>query len=35
MAGWLSAVNICESQYLTEEAVTDYLRRAEAAEFTK
>jgi len=34
-AGWLSTVNIAGRPYLTGEAVTDFLRRAEAGEFAK
>lgn len=34
-AGWLSTVNICGRQYLTGEAIADFLRRAEAGEFAK
>ena len=34
-AGWLSTVNICGRQYVTGEAMTEFLRRAQAGEFAK
>jgi predicted site-specific integrase-resolvase len=33
--GWLTTVNIAGRQYVTGEAVSDFLRRAEAGEFAQ
>jgi hypothetical protein len=33
--GWLVTVNICGRQYVTSEAIADFVRRAEAGEFAK
>lgn len=33
--GWLRTVNICGRQYLTQEAIDDFQRRAVAGEFAQ
>jgi hypothetical protein len=33
--GWLKTVNICGRQYLTQEAIEEFTRRAAAGEFAK
>lgn len=34
-SGWLTTVNIAGRPYLTDKAIADFLRRAEAGEFAK
>ena len=33
--GWLVTVNICGRQYLTDTAISEFVRRAEAGDFAK
>jgi hypothetical protein len=33
--GWLKTINICGRQYVTAEAIEEFMRRAESGEFAK
>lgn len=34
-AGWIKTINICGRVYVTDEAIAEYVRRAQAGEFAK